>query len=399
LGAGCDSFWQALTSGRSNIKPVSRFSTEWFSVHIAAEIDATSALPLLTPDESAALKPAAAYSLSAARQALAQGGWLDEQGHARCPDAELYFGTNKGDFLSLEQEAHAVFHLDPATVKRAITRELLTDNPCYGLLPTVASRLNLTGMQSLISNACSTGGYCLAWGADRIRQGHTKLAICGGVDILSEAVYAGFCSLRSLAPEKCQPFDRNRQGLLLGEAAAVMVLESTESCAQRGIAPLAILQGWGWSCDAHHLSAPHPEGRGTHLAMQRALQHAQLTPNDIDCIVAHGTGTTGNDRMEAHVFHQLFGETPPPVTAPKSMLGHSISAASAVEAIVAAMATHTDTIPPTINFTTADPECSIDCVPNATRLKLIHHCQTNASSFGGNNVSLIFSKPSSGRVG
>jgi 3-oxoacyl-[acyl-carrier-protein] synthase II len=395
IGHGCVTFWQALTRGDSGVGAVTRFDSGWFPVQIAAEIKNFPNISPYCPAAESSLRLSARLTLAAAREALNQAGLLSPEGVCTLPSTGLLIGSNKGDLWDIEQQRWRTQQsLLPSHAKKITAQILLTDNTYYGVLPRVAEHLRLTGPQHLITNACSAGAYTLALGAEQIRQGQASVVLCGGVDVLNESIYAGFSSLRSLAPERCQPFDLHRQGLVLGEAAAMLVLESKASCQARGIQPLAALAGWGMSCDAHHLSAPHPEGKGTILALQRALKNACLTPGRIDCLVAHGTGTIGNDRMEAQAFRTIFGEAAPPVTAPKSMLGHSIGAASAVEALVAALITQNDLIPPTINFETPDPECPIDCVPNQVRKKIIRACQTNASSFGGNNVSLIFTKPS-----
>ncbi|MBN1594848.1 beta-ketoacyl-[acyl-carrier-protein] synthase family protein, partial [candidate division FCPU426 bacterium] len=197
--------------------------------------------------------------------------------------------------------------------------------------------------------------------------------------------------------EKCMPFDAQRQGLVFGEGAGLLVLEAEESLRRRGHTPLARLEGYGWSNDAHHLSAPHPEGWGTRQAIVQALQDAGMDPTDIDMIVAHGTGTPWNDQVEAQVFAGIFGAEGCPVTAPKSAVGHCMGAASAVEAVIGLWALQQQKIPPTPNHIQKDPACPIDVVVSGPRSKTMRACLTNSSGFGGNNISMIFTLTEKGR--
>jgi 3-oxoacyl-[acyl-carrier-protein] synthase II len=395
IGHNTSSFWDALTQGISGVGPLTRFNAAGLFSHMAAEIrDFPGPSFQFFPSEIPPDLTAQTLLLSVGREALGQAGLLSEKKQSLKPGLEMVFGSNLGDFVPrLEQEKRKFPAQETSQFKNLAKSLLLTHTAFRGLLFNLASSLHAGGNQTVLSNACSAGGYAISWGAERIRQGKTAIALCGGVEILSEAVFTGFSCLRALAPVCCQPFDKNRQGIVLGEAAAALVLESKTSLRARGAQPLARLAGWGWSADAHHLSAPHPQGRGTVLALRRAQELAGLVPGEIDCLVAHGTGTPSNDRVEAGAFLEVFGKNPPPVTAPKSMLGHSLGAASAVEALVGVKITQSGIIPPTINFQTPDPDCPIDCVPNQARRKTVARCQANASSFGGNNVSLIFVQP------
>jgi 3-oxoacyl-[acyl-carrier-protein] synthase II len=395
IGHDTPSFWAALVQGTSGVAPITRFNTTGLLSHLAAEIrDFPKPSPYLLPEEISHTLTTQALLFSVGREALAAAGLLSRQMQSLEPALEIAIGSNLGDFVPLlEKKSRELKTGEPAEITRVMVPLMLSDNAFRGLLFNLARRLNAGGMQCILSNACAAGAYAISLAAERIRQGKTAAALCGGVEILSEVVFSGFSNLRALAPDCCRPFDKNRQGMVFGEAAAAVILESKTSLLARGGRPLAKLSGWGWSTDAHHLSAPHPEGHGTVLALRRALARAGLAAADINCLVAHGTGTPSNDRMEARAFTEVFGKNPPPVTAPKSILGHSIGAASAVEALVGVKITQTGIIPPTINFQTPDPECALDCVPNVARRQNVLHCQTNASSFGGNNVSLIFTQP------
>lgn len=395
LGHDTPAFWEALVQGISGVGPVTRFETDWLAAHIAAEIrDFPKPSPFLTPEEAQNPFAGEWLILSAGREALKQAGLLTEKKQSSKPDLEIILGSNQGDFVpQLEKRVRALETTETSAIRRAMVPMMLSESAFHELLLKLARRLNAGGVECILSNACSTGAYAISLAAERIRQGKTEAVLCGGVEILSEVVYAGFSCLRALAPACCQPFDLHRQGIVFGEAAAAFMLESKSSVLARGVQPLAKIAGWGWSSDAHHLSAPHPEGRGMALALQRALKLSGLKPGQIDCLVAHGTGTLSNDRVEAAAFLEVFGKNPPPVTAPKSMVGHSMGAASAVEALVGVKIVERGIIPPTMNFQTPDPDCPLDCVPNTARRRAVTYCQTNASSFGGNNVSIIFGPP------
>lgn len=393
LGAGRETFWTALAAGTSGVGPVTRFSTDWLPTHIAVEIPDFRALGNVPDEEADALDPAGLLALSSARAALADAGLLTPAGRAVREDIDLVIGTTHGDLNAHVQRSRETWEQNDKARALEMTRHILRDSVSYAFLFTTAQKLGITGYQSTNTNACAASGYALTLGLERLRQGKADIALCGGVDVLAEPDYTGFCSLRALAPEKCQPFDVRRRGLVMGEAGALLVLETGESLRRRGGKAWAKFAGYGWSSDGYHLSTPHPEGLGTIRALRHALRDAGLAPEAVDCIIAHGTGTPGNDRTEAQAFKAVFGERLPPVTAPKSMLGHGMGAASAVEAAIGILAVVNQAIPPTINHTQTDPACPIEVVSPKARAATINACLTNSSGFGGNNDSLIFTRP------
>ncbi|HZG51790.1 MAG TPA: beta-ketoacyl-[acyl-carrier-protein] synthase family protein, partial [Pyrinomonadaceae bacterium] len=206
--------------------------------------------------------------------------------------------------------------------------------------------------------------------------------------------YTGFARLGAVAPEICQPFDRNRKGMIPGEGAGVLVLEPLKRAVARGAHIYAEVAGYGLSCDAHHMTAAHPEGDGAARAMRQALEESGTRPEEVSYISAHGTGTLTNDRLETIAVKSLFKEHAyrVPMSSVKSMLGHTMGAASAIEAAVCALAVHDDRIPPTINLDAADPECDLDYVPNHARAHTVNVAMNNAYAFGGNNASLVLRK-------
>jgi 3-oxoacyl-[acyl-carrier-protein] synthase II len=223
-----------------------------------------------------------------------------------------------------------------------------------------------------------------------IKTGETDFMLCGGVDSLSRSALAGFYRVGAIAPEVCQPFDANRQGILTGEGAGLLFLESLASAESRGARIYAEILGYGTNCDAQHMTAPEPSSIAG--CMRLAHSNAGISALDIDYICAHGTGTPLNDAVEAEAIREVFGNQPPPTSAIKSMIGHTMGAASALGSIACALALHHGFMPPTINIQTPDPKCGLDCVPNEARTAELKIVQNDGFAFGGNNAITIFGR-------
>jgi 3-oxoacyl-[acyl-carrier-protein] synthase II len=277
---------------------------------------------------------------------------------------------------------------------QSVGPEFLALYPSHVIAAHVARELRFAGVNIMIPTACAAGNYAIAHAFDVLRAGRADLMLAGGSDSFSRITYTGFAQLGAIAPEVCQPFDRNRKGMIPGEGAGVLVLEQLSTATRRGARIYAEITGYGLSCDAHHMTAAHPNGDGAVRAMQQALEQSSLTPRDVSYISAHGTGTPTNDRLETLAVKRLFGEAAYgiPMSSIKSMLGHTMGAASAIEAAVCALAVHHDCIPPTINLNETDPECDLDYVANCARAHTVEAAMNNAYAFGGNNASLILKK-------
>ena len=245
--------------------------------------------------------------------------------------------------------------------------------------------------QRMFMNACAAGNYAIGSGWDEIRSGQCDLAITGGVDALSFLAITGFNRLLSVTPDFCRPFDKSRKGIVVAEGTAFLLLEEKEHAIRRGARIYAELSGYGLGVDAYHITSPSPDGRGAIQAMHRALEQAALAPADIDYVSAHGTGTQANDAAECVALRQVFGDQTPPMSSIKSMIGHAMGAASAIEAVACCLMLQHQTLLPTMNLTELDERCPIDCVPNESRGARLHHVMSNALAFGGNTSSLIFS--------
>jgi len=270
--------------------------------------------------------------------------------------------------------------------------DLICQVPTHSTPAAVSREFNLTGPNLMFSTACAAGNYAIGYGFDLIRLGRADLIFAGGSDPFSRVAYTGFNQFGAVAPEKCQPFDKNRRGMMVAEGAGILIIESLEHAARRNAPIYAEISGYGLSCDAHHITLPSVEG--VTRCMLQALRQTGTGIHEIDYISAHGTGTLANDRTECAAIRDVFGLRTQriPVSSIKSMLGHTMGAASALEAIACSLTVKNNVIPPTINYETPDPECDIDCVPNQAREQEVNIALNNSYAFGGNNASLVLRK-------
>jgi len=254
-----------------------------------------------------------------------------------------------------------------------------------------AEWFSLNGPRWTLTNACAAGNVAIAKAMDELLNGRADVMVAAGVDAMSWVAFTGFASLRAMSPDVCRPFDAGRKGLILGEGAAALVLERKTDVQRRGVRPRAVLAGYGMNADAHHITQPDPRAAGPVKAMRQALRMAELEPARIGYINAHGTGTPANDRMEAVAMAEVFGETA--VTSSiKGHIGHTLGAASAIEAAVCVKVLETGILPPTIHHRAKDPACSVHIVANEPLKKEVAHVMSNAYAFGGINSTIILSK-------
>ncbi|HUF79063.1 MAG TPA: beta-ketoacyl-[acyl-carrier-protein] synthase family protein [Thermoanaerobaculia bacterium] len=386
VGIGREAFWQALLAGRTGTGPVRSFDASRYPADRGGEIlgfQPAEHVRNLSPGSAAR---ASLLAAAAARLALADAG-LDPQ--ALDPDrAGVAMGTTSGEPREVESFDDRYVAGDLASVGP----EFMERYPCHSIAAAVAAEVGFAGVNAMIPTACAAGNYAIAFAADTLAAGRADLMLAGGADSFSRITYAGFSRLGAISPDFCRPFDRNRKGMIPGEGAGVLVLEPLDRALARGANVYAEVAGYGLSCDAHHMTGAHPEGDGAARAMERALRAAGLAPDDVSYISAHGTGTASNDRCEAFAVHRVFGERGRrvPISSIKSMLGHTMGAASALEAIACSLAVATRRVPPTVNFEEPDPECDLDVVPNEARELAVSVAMNNAYAFGGNNASVIF---------
>lgn len=325
------------------------------------------------------------YSLEAASQA-----W--EQAQLHPSDTELNrIGTVLGSGGCIRSTEE--FFLDTLTDKPTKASKLLNFSPdSAGSF--LAHHFNLRGPKSSIMTACSSGATALGFAADLIRSGFADVMIAGGVEALSTVTLSGFNSLAALSTGDIKPFDAERDGIVLGEGAGMMILEDYEHARARGATILAEFSAYGFTSDAHHITAPHPDGDGMVKAMQQALAEAGIPLQEIKYVNAHGTGTELNDKSETAALRRFFGEHASKlcISSTKSMIGHTLSAAGAIEAVATVLALLGQFAPPTINYRTPDKECDLDVVPNQSRNLKMDYAMSNSLAFGGNNTSLIFKR-------
>ncbi|MFF1322146.1 beta-ketoacyl-[acyl-carrier-protein] synthase family protein [Streptomyces chartreusis] len=383
IGTGVEEYTAGLRSGRSGARPITRFDTEGFGQNTACEV------PDFEPGRWIHNVPlddmgrAGQYAVAAARMAVDDAGLTEDDLGER--QAVITVGTTDGEShdiaVLLEQELAAG---DPEAMDPVLSRRINA-----GRLSTVIAReLRMPNVEATtVTTACAAGNYSIGYGLDSIRSGEVDIALCGGADAVCRKAFALFKRFGALTPDVVRPFDKDRQGILTGEGAGILVLESLESALARGARIHAEVLGYGLSCDAAHPTAPNRDGiaRGIRLA----LDDAGVKQEEIDFISAHGTGTKANDKTEAAAIVDVYGDAPPRTVAVKSMLGHSMGAASALGAIACGLAIEHGFIPPTINHRETDPDCPLDVVPNAAVEADVRIVQNNSSAFAGNNAVLI----------
>lgn len=386
LGPDAEAFTARLRSGESGIGKLTLFDASGCRSELvgqAAEPSFPASLSL--PPRSS--RPDR-FGIAAALAAIAQAG-LDGAALHR---AAVLFGTGCGGAQETEAYLRQTLAgpLPPAG-------ELVPHQPS-SVTDLVARRLGATGPRATIMTACSSSAIAISQGRDLILLGHSDVAICGGAEGLCRLTMAGFSALRATSPEPCRPFDQERKGLNLGEGAAVLVLESAQHAQRRGARPLARILGAGMSCDAHHMTAPHPQGEGALRAMQAACLDAGLSPESIGYINAHGTGTPHNDAAETAAVRSLLGARSGqvPMSSIKSMVGHTLGAAGAIEAAASVLTLQHGFLPPTANLEHPDPAFGapgdFDFVVGTAREQPVDIVMSSSFAFGGNNAVLIFGR-------
>jgi 3-oxoacyl-[acyl-carrier-protein] synthase II len=384
IGSGRQDFWKALLAGQSGIGPVTSFDTTAYPVHIGAEVKGFRPEEHLRRGPPQRVGRGSQLAVAAAWMALEDSGVdLDTVNRRR---VGVSMGTTSGEPLFIERYND----IRKADGLEAIPGEMFPKYPCHTIPANIAIEVDIHGPCLMIPTACAAGNYAIGYASDLIRSGQAGLMLAGGADAFSRITYMGFSRLGAIAPERCQPFDKNRQGMVPGEGAAVLILEPLDAALARGATVYAEVLGYGLSCDSHHMTAAHPDGDGAVRAMTMAMRESGVRPDEIDYISAHGTGTPTNDRVESIAVKALFHDraSKVPISSIKSMLGHTMGAASAIEAVACALALQTGMIPPTINYEEPDPECDLDCVPNQARETHPRVILNNAYAFGGNNASL-----------
>jgi 3-oxoacyl-[acyl-carrier-protein] synthase II len=375
LGFGLTETLRSLQQARNCVTPVTAFSVEKTRCKTAAQIDDGRLLSNANRSRQDRRLHRASYMVMAA---LAE---LLERTHEFEPEIAIV-GTTSGGMSFGENFYRTLGNGD------ACAAALIANYPPQKQIVDAMEKFGINAPAQVIANACASGTNAIGHAFDAIRTGRYHRILAGGYDALSELVFVGFDSLQAATPEKCRPFDSNRSGMVLGEGAALLALEEFESARRRGAEVLGEIIGYGISTDNHHLTQPNPDGSGPRRAMEQALAQAQLEPNRVGYINAHGTATILNDTAEGKAIMELFGEVP--VSSTKSMMGHSLGAAGAIEAVVSLLALQHQFLPPNINF--RESELHLDIVANEARDAQFDCAISNSFGFGGTNATIVLRK-------
>jgi 3-oxoacyl-[acyl-carrier-protein] synthase II len=393
MGNDVPTLWDNLLAGRSGIDRITRFDTSDLNVKIAAEVKNFDAEALFGRREARRNDPCALFAMEAARQAMEDSGLaLDSEEKQR---AGAIIGTGIGGVLTLLQNYDIINKSGPRRVSPLMIPMMMANAASAA----VSIAHGLQGPTFSVASACATGNNALGEALNIIRRGDADVMLCGGTEMVMHAVaIAGFSNMGAISsrndePQRAsRPFDAERDGFVMGEGGAVLALESLEFAQKRGAHVYAELVGYSTTSDACHITAPDKNGEGAARAMSLALQDSGMGPDDIDYINAHGTSTQLNDPMETRAIRRVFGAHADKlaISATKSMMGHLMGAAGAIEAIVCVKTLETGWVHPTINYEYPDPECDLNYVPNKAQKLDPHTALSNSFGFGGHNACLIF---------
>lgn len=382
IGIGKDEFWKNLIAGKSGISEVERFDVSKFALKRAGEIKNFDSEDFIPKRIAKRMGRGSQLAIAATKLALEDGN-LNIKGK-EAKGLGIIIGSTMGEAPSIEM-------IDRFWTQKGeddVYSSNVTNFPVNNLSDNVGYFFDLTGDNCVIPTACAAGNYSIGYAFDLIRTGRRNILLAGGADPLSRLAFTGFNRLFAMAPEKCQPFDKNRKGMMVGEGAALLIVESLESAKERNAKIYAEVLGYGLSCDAFSMTIPSE--KGIMKVMEKAIRNSGIKKEEIGYISAHGTGTGPNDKTETAAIKDVFGDLAKdiPISSIKSMLGHTMGTASALEAITCCLAIYNSVIPPTINYETPDPECDLDYVPNEAREKEVNLALNNSFAFGGNNASL-----------
>jgi 3-oxoacyl-[acyl-carrier-protein] synthase II len=387
--------WKALAAGISGVAPITHFDASRYKTRFAAEVKGFDPVALFGSKEARRMDRFTQFALAAALQAVEHSGLkIDDANRDR---VGALIGTGIGGVATMTEQMAVLAERGPDRVSPFLVPMMLADT-APGM---VAIRLGIRGPNLAVITACATGSNTIGEAAEMIRRGSADVILAGGAEAaVVPLALAGLGVMNALStrnddPQRSsRPFDLNRDGFVVGEGAGVLVLESLEYAQGRGARILAEVTGYGTSDDAYHISAPAENGAGAALCMNLALESANLRPEDVDYINAHGTSTTLNDKSETAAIKTVFGAQAykVPISSTKSMTGHLLGASGALEAAVCVQVIQAGLLPPTINYETPDPECDLDYVPNQARQKAVRHVMSNSFGFGGHNATLILSR-------
>lgn len=401
VGNSVETTWSALMSGRSGVDYIKKFETDRFSVKIAAEVKDFDPLKFIAKKEARKMGAFIHYAIAASTEAIADSGFgLTEAG--RFPDdisekVGTYISSGIGDFWAIEREHSKLLGEGPDRVSPFFIVSAIV-NLAAGQ---VSIRYGAKGPNSATATACAAGAHAIGDSYRIIQRGDADVMICGGAEsAITPMSVAGFASMRALSTRNddpqhaCRPFERDRDGFVIGEGAGILILEELEVARRRGARIYAELVGYGMTADAFHLTMPDETGSGAIRVMQKTIHDAGIQPEQVGYINAHGTSTPYNDKFETLAIRKTFGEHAYKlaVSSTKSMTGHLLGAAGGIESVFSVLSLDRKVLPPTINYVNSDPDCDLDYVPNQPRKAEVEYALSNSFGFGGTNAALLFKR-------
>jgi 3-oxoacyl-[acyl-carrier-protein] synthase II len=386
IGTGLSAFWDAAVKGTNGVRPITSIDTTAYRTKTGGEVLDFDPRQYLTDEKIDRMGRSSQFAVAAAKMAVDDAGLkLYEEDPFRIG---VGVGTTMGEPQILEQGVKRTYETGSAG---SVPPNLPGQYPCNTIPANVARELGVKGQVIIIPTACAAGNYALGYTYDLIAGGRMEVALTGGSDPFSGIAFTGFNRLLATTPDICRPFDKNRSGMAVSEGAGILILEELEHALARKATIYAEVLGYGLGCDAFKMTIPDPEGSGGILAFSRALANAGVQPDEVDYVCAHGTGTGENDKSETLIIKEVLGQRAYriPTTSLKSMLGHTMGAASAIEAAACALMITRETILPTINYAEPDPDCDLDYCPNQARQARLDTVVSNAYAFAGNTSSIV----------
>lgn len=395
VGNDIETFWHSLVKGISGIGPITYFDTTGYSTRIAGQVKNFDPAIFIDKKEARRMDRFSQFAVAAAKMAVEDAN-LDMNSVVG-NRVGVILGSGIGGVATMEEQKQILLEKGPGRISPFFV-PMMISNMAAGH---ISIALGAKGINETVVTACASGTNAVGDAFKVIQRGDADIIFTGGTEApITPLSVAGFCAMKAMStrneePEKAsRPFDKDRDGFVMGEGAGILVLESLEHAQKRGAKIYAELVGYGSTADAYHITAPDPEGEGASGAMEKALQDADLRPEDVTYINAHGTSTDLNDKGETMAIHKVFGDAASKVliSSTKSVTGHLLGAAGAIEAIACALAITHNVIPPTINYDTPDPECDLDYVPNQAREIEVNATMSNSLGFGGHNATIVMKK-------
>ena len=394
VGVGVDVAWDAMVAGRSGVRTLTAFDTTDYAVHFGGYIDDFDPSPVLDTKDVRRMSRFQQFAVVAAAEAMADAG-LSEVDPTEADRYGVIVGSGIGGLGLMEEQVRVLHERGPSRISPTLVPGMIVDLAAGH----ISIRYGLRGINYAPVSACATGNHAIGEAFEVIRRGTADVVVAGGFDAgITPLGLAGFCAARALSTRNedpagaSRPFDVGRDGFVMGEGGAVLVLEDWDHAVARGATIRAEVVGYGATADAYHITAPHPEGAGAKRALRLAMEQAGVSPADVGYINAHGTSTQLGDAAETGAIKDVFAADAPPVSSTKSMTGHLLGGAAAIEAVACVRALETGILPPTINLTDPDPACDLDYVAGVARKTDPDIVMSNSFGFGGHNATIVLAR-------